>query len=177
MKTSIAGPQALRSPASSTPNRFRPKRLSNITNLSLDATGRGLFRLHEAQSDKENDFGLVNKEVLLLKKLLHEKERLLVLQNEQMQAMQTNLVQTMRRSSALNNEIIQYNCRLQKVRLEAILEVGEVWDLRLHDLQELLHERSLRASSLKAFIHGGSADDSRKEVTKHPWKRLSQSRS
>lgn len=154
MKTSIAGP--LRSPASSTSNRFRPKRLSNITNLSLDATGRGLFRFGEAQSDKENDPSLVNKEVILLKKLLHEKERLLILQNEQMQAMQTNLVQTMRRSSALNNEIIQYNCRLQKVSVVVIFEVGEVWVLRLHDL---LHERSSRGSSFNpTYIRGGSAE-------------------
>lgn len=109
--------EMLRSPASSTPNRFGSRRpMSNVTNFNVSSKARALDQSKEAEFDKENDSGFTSKEVLLLKKLLREKERMLILQNDQMQAMQANLIQTMRRSSALNSEIIQYNVRLQKVR-------------------------------------------------------------
>ena len=42
---------------------------------------------------------------------------LLDVQNEQMKQMQANLVSTIKRSSSVNNEVIEYNRKLQQVSL------------------------------------------------------------
>ncbi|GAQ82221.1 hypothetical protein KFL_001040240 [Klebsormidium nitens] len=141
----------LRSPASSTPNRFGSRRpMSNVTNFNVSLRARAFDQPNEAEFDKENDSGFLSKEVLLLKKLLREKERMLILQNDQMQAMQANLIQTMRRSSALNNEIIQYN-ELAEARNQLTLlkhERNQMVSLRkLH-----AHETSLQIDALSERV-------------------------